>query len=704
MRFLSLFSGIEAASVAWLPMGWECVAVAEIEPFCCAALTHYYPSVPNLGSVTEITKQQVQDLGHIDVVVFGFPCQDLSVAGKRKGLKDDDGTPTRSGLFFNAMRIVEWSGARWALAENVPGLFSSNGGRDFAAVVGEMAGADIDVPQEGWQNTGVATGESGLVEWCVLDAQWFGVPQRRRRVFLVRDTGDWRSRPPLLFDSESLSGNPPPSREAGAGVAHTLARGACGSHGRYDPNGEDFVVGSLACNTGPNGHDAGNFACNQAVDAGHVVATALRARDATKGVDSDCTDTLVTGPLQAHSKEHGHAMTTQQAVEAGQVIPIHNTDIGTIDRDRPRDGAGIGEPGDPMFTLGARAREAIAFDCKQSGEGGEVSPPLRALSHDKSHANAGGQVAVAYRTSGNSGVMEQGDKTAALNCNTDPTQQIIGVPFVVAQNGSDIQVGDMPGAVTAGQAKQTSGDLVAIPIDMRQASRGGKMTNNRKEGSSGGPPGTGIGKDGDASPSLAESHTPAVAFQPLQPSGIMQPTMEVHYANAQEARSAEALCLLRKTVGEEAMEAWSFGILAAFWPQEVLRPEVHGKSLRRTRWDGRGLVDGTLPRPKEGAERQMRGLWQAGCQGRRPHRWKPPEQLARELAAYLSELPQQEASREAIVRCLWKASEGIGVLRQALSAIQEVGKPVQGEAQPAHRITNDGGLGVSMAVRRLTPT
>ncbi len=417
MRFLSLFSGIEAASVAWLPMGWECVAVAEIEPFCCAALTHYYPSVPNLGSVTEITKQQVQDLGHIDVVVFGFPCQDLSVAGKRKGLKDDDGTPTRSGLFFNAMRIVRWSGARWALAENVPGLFSSDEGRDFATVVGEMAGADIDVPQEGWQNTGVAAGESGLVEWCVLDAQWFGVPQRRRRVFLVRDTGDWRSRPPILFNCESLCGNPPPSRETkpdvagtidaglgdrrGAGVnpgnivAHTLARGACGSHGRYDPNGEDFVVSRpLAFGSTIDHYD-------------------------------ESQQTYVTGPLQAHSKEHGHAMTTQQAAEGGQIIPILEAGARQGRRAASRDGIGVGKEGDPMFALQSGKQHAIAFDCKQSGEGGEVSPPLRALNHDKSHANAGGQVAVAYRTSGNVG--EMGTMRAGNGNETG------GVPFLQQQ-------------------------------------------------------------------------------------------------------------------------------------------------------------------------------------------------------------------------------------------------------------------------------
>ena len=230
MRFLSLFSGIEAASVAWTPLGWEPAAFSEIEPFPCSVLRHHYPHVPNLGDVTRITRQQVEALGRIDLVCGGFPCQDLSVAGKRKGLMNADGSTTRSGLFFDAMRIAEWARARWTVLENVPGLFSSNDGRDFAAVVGEMAGCEFDVPPNGWENAGVAVGPRGLVEWTTLDAQYVrveshprAVPQRRRRVFIVRDSGSWTNRPPLFLERESLCGHPAPRREAGQGVAGTLS-------------------------------------------------------------------------------------------------------------------------------------------------------------------------------------------------------------------------------------------------------------------------------------------------------------------------------------------------------------------------------------------------------------------------------------------------------------------------------------------------
>src|SRR5699024_3201044 len=118
MRLLSLFSGIEAASVAWEPLGWECVAVSEIEPFPAAMLQHHYPSVPNLGDVTRITEDDIKALGPIDLVVFGSPCQDLSVAGRREGIKGE-----QSGLFFSAIKIIEWArkhnGCRFALWENV---------------------------------------------------------------------------------------------------------------------------------------------------------------------------------------------------------------------------------------------------------------------------------------------------------------------------------------------------------------------------------------------------------------------------------------------------------------------------------------------------------------------------------------------------------------------------------------------------------
>ena len=206
MKYLSLFSGIEAAHLAWALLGWECVAVAEIDPAACALLRHRLPYVPNLGRVTDITDEQIAALGPIDVLIGGSPCQDLSVAGRRAGLGG-----ARSSLFHQQMRIFNAArhicGARWLVWENVPGAFSSNQGRDFAVVVGAMAGSELPVPAGGWGSEGVALGDNGLVEWAVLDAQWFGVAQRRRRVFSILDTGDWAGRPPVLLEPDRMRGH-----------------------------------------------------------------------------------------------------------------------------------------------------------------------------------------------------------------------------------------------------------------------------------------------------------------------------------------------------------------------------------------------------------------------------------------------------------------------------------------------------------------
>jgi DNA (cytosine-5)-methyltransferase 1 len=235
MRYLSMFSGIEGASQAWVPLGWTPVGVCEIEAFPRAVLAHHYPEVPNLGDVSKITEGDIRRLGRVDLIVGGFPCQDVSIAGKRKGLKNDDDTLTRSGLFFEAMRLVriarEHCGLRWLVIENVPGLYSSNQGRDFAAVVSEVVGCGFDVPRGGWENSGCAAGPDGFVEWATLDAQFWGLAQRRKRVFFVVDFGDWASRSPVLLERDSLQGDPAPRRQAQQRATPAAGAGAAAGGG-----------------------------------------------------------------------------------------------------------------------------------------------------------------------------------------------------------------------------------------------------------------------------------------------------------------------------------------------------------------------------------------------------------------------------------------------------------------------------------------
>jgi DNA (cytosine-5)-methyltransferase 1 len=199
VRYLSICSGIEAASVAWHGLGWEPVAFSEIEPFPSAVLAHHYPHVPNLG---DMTKFKEWNLEPIDLLVGGTPCQSFSVAGLRKGLHDP-----RGGLMLTFLEIAQRYRPRWVVWENVPGVLSSNGGRDFGTFLG-------------------ALGELGY-GWAyrVLDARWFGVAQRRRRVFVVGCLGDQSSAAAVLFESESVCRNPAPSRETRQGVARGVGGG-----------------------------------------------------------------------------------------------------------------------------------------------------------------------------------------------------------------------------------------------------------------------------------------------------------------------------------------------------------------------------------------------------------------------------------------------------------------------------------------------
>lgn len=196
MRYISTFSGVEAATLAWEPLGWQPVAFSEIEPFPCAVLAHRYPNVPNLGDITKIDWRGLR--GSADLVVGGSPCQSFSVAGDRTGLSG------ASGLMWEYVRAVRELMPRWCVWENVPGALSSSRGEDFGCLLRALDGLGY-----------------GLA-WRVLDAQFFGVAQRRRRVYLVGRLG---AEPPaeVLVEPDGLRWNPKSSREkrkelaAGAG-------------------------------------------------------------------------------------------------------------------------------------------------------------------------------------------------------------------------------------------------------------------------------------------------------------------------------------------------------------------------------------------------------------------------------------------------------------------------------------------------------
>jgi len=422
VRYLSVCSGIEAATVAWHGLGWTPVAFSEIEPFPSAVLQHHYPHVPNLGDMTNFKEW---NLGTVDLLVGGTPCQSFSVAGLRKGLEDP-----RGNLMLTYLAIAQRYRPRWLVWENVPGVLSSNGGRDFGTFLG-------------------ALGELGY-GWAyrVLDAQWFGVAQRRRRVFVVGYLGDWQRAAQVLFERESVQRNPAPSREARQGAAAGVAQCFAGSRqsdvaATLETTAHDYsradgfnMVAQYLGNAEGGAREVPFLTChNLGGTAGisnqtPLVAHALRAEgfDASEdgtgrgtplvpvvfkvrgGVEREdgsrgstnigkqagkgylgseeraftlaaAQDQFVAQPIAFQSVDHGaHAETDlsptlrrHDPMAVAQPIPIHDQATRHAGKrgehsDGKGNGLGIGQPGDPAPTLTKGDKHAVAFHENQRGE------------------------------------------------------------------------------------------------------------------------------------------------------------------------------------------------------------------------------------------------------------------------------------------------------------------------------------------------
>lgn len=285
MKYVSLFSGIEAATVAWEPLGWEPVCFAEFDEFPSAVLVERYPEVPNVGDVTKMNWKKYRN--KVDLVVGGSPCQSFSIAGKREGLQGE------SGLMFEYIRAVREIRPRWLLWENVPGALSSEHGEAFRQLLSEM-------DKLGY----------GLA-WRVLDAQFFGVAQRRRRLFLVGHLG---ACPPVgvLIEPESMRGDLESSAEKRASLAEAAGRGPASAGFKY----------------------------HQGAGAGGV------------GAEPEQSPTLT-------ADWHNPA-----------VYPI-NEQVATRDKRLGRGtGLGVGDAGDPAYTVLANHPHMVG-DCRDSGGGAD---------------------------------------------------------------------------------------------------------------------------------------------------------------------------------------------------------------------------------------------------------------------------------------------------------------------------------------------
>ena len=320
MRYLSVCSGIEAASVAWHTLGWEPAAFCEIEAFPSAVLAHRYPNVPNYGDFTRLTDaaHPIHGAG-VDLLVGGTPCQAFSVAGLRQGLAD-----ARGGLALEYVRLARALSPRWILWENVPGVLSSGQGRDFGAFVGALV-------------------ESGYgVAWRVLDAQYVrvdgyagAVPQRRKRVFLVGHSGGDAARAAsVLFEPEGVRRDSAPRRAARKGVAVDAAGG--------------FEV----CGTLSDGAHHGGGLNGQDAYTGRILPVAFDARQH---------DVLIYGDKTGLLDTDGSSIGVLQAV----AIDTYN---GAIDGDVThsiRTAGGSGQEGKPHVLHGMSVRRLTPTECER---------------------------------------------------------------------------------------------------------------------------------------------------------------------------------------------------------------------------------------------------------------------------------------------------------------------------------------------------
>ena len=464
MRYLSICSGLGGAELAFGPLGWECAAVSEVDPTPCAVLAARFPTVPNIGDFTKIG---VEDVGSIDLLVGGTPCQDFSVAGLRAGMDGD-----RGQLTIEFARLAERLRPRWLVWENVPGVLSIDGGRAFGTFLGIL-------------------GKFGYgFAYRILDAQYCGVPQRRRRVFVVGYLGDWRCAAAVLFERQSLSGYPAPRREKGQGVAGCL-KGGSGERGWPDPsdgNGGGLIAGTLGSGYGDRGRDidgAGAFI---------PIGPTGSGKDTFPCLCANYGDKWGLGDQEAFKGDH-HILTPK-----------------------------------PIYASDGQANASFAED---------VALTINAT-HEQPYVTA-------FRTNAAGQVNSQGDQSAALTSQTDPCSQILAF----TQNSRDeVRVigedGEVAGSLSAetGTHQTTylaftqnqAGDVLTGEV-MHSLGTNSNATGRNSSNIAYQPVGfihprqlrgsetsnqVGIKPEADISDALTAEEPGAVSFEPSQPMSGMQ--------------------------------------------------------------------------------------------------------------------------------------------------------------------------------------
>lgn len=366
MKYGSVCSGIEAASKAWEPLGWKPAWFSEIEPFPSAVLAHHWPEVNNLGDMTKIADAvRAGDVEAPDVLVGGTPCQAFSIAGLREGLSDDRGQLTLSYVelanAIDAKRRERGEPEAIIVWENVPGVLSSKDNA-FGCFLAGLAGESSELQPAGgkWTHAGCVSGPERVIAWRVLDAQFFGVAQRRRRVFVVASARKGFDPAAVLFELDSVRRDTPPRRESQPEIARNA--------------GERSKVGSHWDNPA-NPHPTLNQSNNiGGIGASNQELFSQRGSGLVSDSYSDVSRTLL-------AKEN------DSTAEDLETYVVHGTQDPDINREL-------------AHTLGrnnGQENACIAFSYKDNGADAtsDLSPTIRAGNHDKSHANSGQPPAIA---------------------------------------------------------------------------------------------------------------------------------------------------------------------------------------------------------------------------------------------------------------------------------------------------------------------
>lgn len=418
----SVCSGIEAATAAWHPLGMRPTWFAEIEAFPSAVLAHHYPNVPNLGDMTKLGALVLSGkIAAPDVLVGGTPCQAFSVAGMRQGMLDPRGALTIKYVELadavDHVRTARGDDECVIVWENVPGVLSDKGNA-FGCFLGALAGegCELQPPGQRWQDAGCVYGPKRTIAWRILDAQYFGLAQRRRRVFLVASARRGFDPLEVLFEREGVRRDTAPRRGQGQDVTGTAPFGPalqCGCGHVFSEELGHYGCVNCEGDEGPavtmfggipafGGHSlAGSVERSATLTAKDTrmdmesetffvqpdVAGTLRSTDGGADVDHGMAGHLVAGTLNANGKAAGSA--TSQDAESGLLVAVFDPNQITSPANRSRIDPGL------CHTLPSQSSAPIAFSCKDHGaDAGAMSPTLRAMNHSGSHANAGGQVAV----------------------------------------------------------------------------------------------------------------------------------------------------------------------------------------------------------------------------------------------------------------------------------------------------------------------